>query len=342
MNLFFDLECANCYNHVAKICEFGYVLTDDKLNIIAKENLIVNPMSPFNTYGFKMAGLTLAYEPNYYKKFPPLPHYFEKIKSLLTDSEINVFGYSTEYDAGYIASDFERNGLPHINFRFVDVLKLFREYLGRTEKLALDVLYSECAEQGELTHHEALNDALMTLECYKYFLKLSGLKHGKVITACPLAVGELYEGRVVGDGTIFHYTTNNRMTATNAGILKDFLKSINQKTRVENVAGKTFCFEKTYNKEHFAQVLYSAKLVSEGGGRLTNVSSRANVIVVERYGVKVVKNKRQRVIDLKTFLSYFGLTEADVLTDKIDVDYLISLIPANTEWYNSYLKNKLI
>ena len=53
MNLFFDLECANCYNHVAKICEFGYVLTDDKLNIIAKENLIVNPMSPFNTYGFK-------------------------------------------------------------------------------------------------------------------------------------------------------------------------------------------------------------------------------------------------------------------------------------------------
>ena len=25
--LFFDIECANCYDSEAKICEFGYVLT---------------------------------------------------------------------------------------------------------------------------------------------------------------------------------------------------------------------------------------------------------------------------------------------------------------------------
>ena len=41
MNVFFDLECANCSFGIAKICEFGYVITDDKLNIISSDNLLI-------------------------------------------------------------------------------------------------------------------------------------------------------------------------------------------------------------------------------------------------------------------------------------------------------------
>ena len=32
--LFFDVECANSFDGVGKICEFGYVFTDENLNII--------------------------------------------------------------------------------------------------------------------------------------------------------------------------------------------------------------------------------------------------------------------------------------------------------------------
>ena len=30
--LFFDVEGANCYNYVAKMCTFGYVITDNDFN----------------------------------------------------------------------------------------------------------------------------------------------------------------------------------------------------------------------------------------------------------------------------------------------------------------------
>ena len=32
--LFFDIECANCYNNCAKLFSLGYVVTDENFNII--------------------------------------------------------------------------------------------------------------------------------------------------------------------------------------------------------------------------------------------------------------------------------------------------------------------
>ena len=40
--LFLDLEMANSKNG-GKICEFGYVLTNEKFEILKEENLIINP-----------------------------------------------------------------------------------------------------------------------------------------------------------------------------------------------------------------------------------------------------------------------------------------------------------
>lgn len=41
--LFFDIECSNCFNGVGKMCEFGYVLTDENFKIIKMDDI---PMSP--------------------------------------------------------------------------------------------------------------------------------------------------------------------------------------------------------------------------------------------------------------------------------------------------------
>ena len=45
--LFFGVECSNCHNRIGKLCEFGYVLTDENVKILAKDNL---PMSPGRGY----------------------------------------------------------------------------------------------------------------------------------------------------------------------------------------------------------------------------------------------------------------------------------------------------
>ena len=41
--LFFDIECSNCFQGVGKMCEFGYVLTDENLVVMKTGDI---PMSP--------------------------------------------------------------------------------------------------------------------------------------------------------------------------------------------------------------------------------------------------------------------------------------------------------
>ena len=42
--LFFDIECANCFDGKGKICEFGYIQTDENF----EDNAIVNDNSEIN------------------------------------------------------------------------------------------------------------------------------------------------------------------------------------------------------------------------------------------------------------------------------------------------------
>lgn len=51
--VFFDIECANCIEGQAKICSFGYVVTDEQFDVIEREDLIVNPKAPFLLSGRK-------------------------------------------------------------------------------------------------------------------------------------------------------------------------------------------------------------------------------------------------------------------------------------------------
>ena len=48
--LFFDVECANSFDGVGKICEFGYIFTDENLNIIKQGIHLINPNAEFDWY----------------------------------------------------------------------------------------------------------------------------------------------------------------------------------------------------------------------------------------------------------------------------------------------------
>jgi hypothetical protein len=80
--LFFDIECANCFDGKAKICEFGYVLTDEKFNVLQEDTFQINPRSKFDKLGFKKRGIKLAYPYEYYYNQPDFKCFYEKIKSV--------------------------------------------------------------------------------------------------------------------------------------------------------------------------------------------------------------------------------------------------------------------
>lgn len=81
--LFFDIECANRLN---KICEFGYVLTDENFKILKKDDI---PMSPGDKQNkndqFKNTEFNWAYDKDYYFECPKFPCYYEFLKTLFED-----------------------------------------------------------------------------------------------------------------------------------------------------------------------------------------------------------------------------------------------------------------
>ena len=82
--LFFDIECSVVSKKAAKICAFGYCLTDEKFDILEKEDLLINPQGGFHLTDRKgTQGLVLPYEYAGFKNYPTFLQRKEKIYGLL-------------------------------------------------------------------------------------------------------------------------------------------------------------------------------------------------------------------------------------------------------------------
>ena len=82
--LFFDIEASEGRS----MCSFGYVLTDSSFNVIAKEDILINPEARFCTQAWNKKkreegkGITLAYPEKTFRKSPTFPQRYDKIKYL--------------------------------------------------------------------------------------------------------------------------------------------------------------------------------------------------------------------------------------------------------------------
>lgn len=79
--LFFDCECANCFDGIGKICSLGYVLADDELNVIESEDIVMNPETDFDWYLFSPKNkCRLAYSKDYFRSKPNFDFFYKRIK----------------------------------------------------------------------------------------------------------------------------------------------------------------------------------------------------------------------------------------------------------------------
>lgn len=170
--LFFDVECANCYDGVGKMCSFGYVLTDTKFRVLESADLVMNPECQFDWYLFKNKNdIKLAYSKEYFYSQPSFPHFYQKIRELLTaeNRKIFTFGYAT--DVGFVVTAVERYKCPWIDFEAADIEKYTKEEGGVHGKLG-----ERCAMLGiddsDLKEHNSRDDAMMTMRLLKTWCKL--------------------------------------------------------------------------------------------------------------------------------------------------------------------------
>lgn len=157
--VFFDIECACVYKNVAKICVFGYCVCDEQFNIIKKEDILINPNGKFHLTDRGGDGIVLPYDYAEFKKYPPFPHFYPKIRSLLEGEDKLVFGHAAVNDVKYLCLETRRYKLPSFSFRFADTQIIYMAMTKTFDRQAgLEELLERCSiRPGRINDYQFSN-----------------------------------------------------------------------------------------------------------------------------------------------------------------------------------------
>ena len=162
--VFFDIECANCFGGVCKICEFGHVDCGLDLSVSGEGEMLMNPED-----GFHLGGIRLAYAERTYFSQPPFPAFHQRIKDLLEDRSTLPVGFAAGNDIKFLCSSCLRYGLEEIRFLCLDLQPIADELLGSDRSVSLE---DACVELGaisptEVHLHQAKGDAYLTFALFR-------------------------------------------------------------------------------------------------------------------------------------------------------------------------------
>ena len=192
--LFFDCECANCYDHEGKICSFGYVLTDECFSVLESRDIIINPDAPFDPHvlGVGPNSIDLAYTPIRFQLAEKFPFFFPTIAELLSDPKTMVFGYAIDNDIGFLLSECRRYKKELPLFSYHDIQEIYRVYDSYTRTPSLeDALKGLRIPFEDLEGHESKDDAMMSMLVLKALVEANGTDLKGLLEAYPSAAGHV-------------------------------------------------------------------------------------------------------------------------------------------------------
>lgn len=302
--LFFDIECANCYNNCAKLFSLGYVITDENFNILHdKEDVLINPKDRFDWY---VAKKMMAYPREIFADKPPFPDFYEFFKGMFEDPDTIVVGYAVTNDVHFLQDDCKRYDLEPFTYRFYDVQQIYaRQPENNTAKNLEDSLLSWCGIEAENLHRsdeDAYNTMLILKAIAAYHGKnlpellemypdCGGMARGFEIDYAwkkPEEQGKKKRhraGRKHGKKASEEQATpdtSNMMEAgsENAALFIKYLDTIKpKKTRKPPMlSGHTVTISLGYQRYHFNEMLYIAQMIVNEGGRYTLSTRDADVL----------------------------------------------------------------
>lgn len=202
--LFFDIECSNCFNPYAKMCEYGYVLTDQNFNVITKNVFVMSPgnrrnrQNRFDKSIYKRdPEFQWAYPEDVYFESPEFPEFYDRIQKLMQDEDTMVFGFAINNDIKYLTDSTSRYNLKFINFNAYDIVEFMKYYSSKIEKISsLDKTYKKFADKKEIATiqpHLSRDDAFMTMRVLEAMCKNLNVTVQELIELCPSAKYNSYE-----------------------------------------------------------------------------------------------------------------------------------------------------
>ena len=188
--LFFDIECADGNR---AICEYGYVLTDEKFKVLRKRNILIDPECPFNLTGRDgQVDLVLTYPYSEYYKYYPFDDSYETIKNLMTQKDLLIFGHAVCNDISFLIKDCNRYKLPLFDYTAYDIQKMLPVFSKQNKRYtSLEKAFTDLVPlevRNELKDHRACDDAMKTMLVFKAMVVDLEFTPKDLIESCPNAV----------------------------------------------------------------------------------------------------------------------------------------------------------
>ena len=282
--VFFDIECACVYKSVAKICAFGYVVTDEAFRVLEREEILLNPKGKFHLTDRGGDGIVLPYDYGEFKKYPDFKAFYPKIKELLEGEDKLVFGHAAINDVKYLCLETRRYKLPSFTFRFADTQIL---YMAMTETYDRQAGLEALTQIFEIdyTPHCAADDAYATMRIAQEMCERDG---------CTLP--ELLKKYSIRFGKIENYQFNNSSSNRRNEYLReksrekrergekrakfnDFVYGYRVRPQTQELRGKRFSFSRSIEEE-FPLAKRLVKEIVRRGGRYSLKLSGCNAKIM--------------------------------------------------------------
>ncbi len=303
--------------NAAKICAFGYCLTDEKFNILAKEDILINPQGGFHLTDRKgTQGLVLPYEYAAFKKCPTFKEKADQIYSLLQDRDTLVAGHATMNDVKYLNLESKRFSLPSFRFEFADTQFLYMNRIGEfSRQFGLGSIAEEL--KVEFTAHRAVDDAYATMRVAEAMCKEEGLSLPALLQKYGITLGKIEDYEITQNTStrlIEYKAEQERKKEEREKKRIEFYRFADREKRKRSkegpLKGKLICFSHPLELElELSKRLLLA--VFAAGGFFTSHAEDCNVyICFEGEGgmrLKSAQAKGAKILTPAELESYLGL-----------------------------------
>ena len=331
--IYYDIECSDGFH----MCSFGYVVADENFNVLEKEDILMNPEAIFHTGAWgknreKDPGIELGYPKEVFRKSPKFPKHYQKIRSLLTDENAKIIGFSHNNDALFLTKACKRYSLPIISYKFFDVQDMYGELFDKKNQVALNTIAEELnVDTSGLVMHRSDEDSLLTMLVAKALAEKEGLSFEELIARCTLSHGE-----VTGQGRCLYYVNEQRrrekwknahrrsehMNETNLKEFRRYLGSISPDTELKQLfSGRNVTLDSSYEYMNYRAVCLVAAEIIRRGGRYVRMGSDADMYIKASekkcYRLPYVKRTEERgkhvdYLTLQDFMRLTGISEEDL------------------------------
>ena len=315
--LFFDIECSVVSKNAAKICAFGYCLTDEKFNILEKEDILINPQGGFHLTDRKgTQGLVLPYEYSNFKKYPTFTQVAERIYALLHDEDTLVAGHATMNDVKYLNLESKRFNLPSFHFAFTDTQFVYMNRKGDfSRQFGLGAIAEELGV--EFTAHCAVDDAYATMKVAEAMCKEEGLTFLQLLEKYEITLGKIedYEIAQMSSTALVEYKAaqerrKEEREQKKAEFYRFFDREKRKRKKEGKLKGQTVCFSHPLELElELSKKLLTA--VFAEAGYFTSKAEECDIYVCfegeNGARLKSAQARNSKIILAEAFAEYLGV-----------------------------------